>query len=87
MESEINDTTVRNNSSDFENSDDSEGENIIAQSDYDPNSNRKIVCVELQNNQRIYVEYKDNCSVIDLILSILERKEYRKLKQNRNLLL
>ena len=87
MESEINDTTVRNNSSDFENSDDSEGENIIAQSDYDPNSNRKIVCVELQNNQHIYVEYKDNCSVIDLILSILERKEYRKLKQNRNLLL
>jgi len=54
MESEINDTTVRNNSSDFENSDDSEGENIIAQSDYDPNSSRKIVCVELQNNQHIY---------------------------------
>ena len=33
MESEINDTTVRNNSSDFEKSDDSEGENIIAQSE------------------------------------------------------
>ena len=68
-------------------SDDSEGENIILQNDYDPNSNRKIICIELQNNQQIYIEYNDNWSVEDLIFSILKRKEYHNLKQNRNLIL
>ena len=86
MESEINDTTMKNNSSDKE-SEDSQDENILPVMDYDPNSTRRIISIELQNNQQIIMEYNDSWSVEDLMLSILKRKEYRNLKQNRNLIL
>ena len=67
----------------------SEGSNddIIPQMDYDPTSARKIIRIELQNNQQILIEYRDNWSIEDLILSITQRREYRNLKQNRNLIL
>ena len=26
--------------------------------DYDPNTSEKIICVELENNQQIFIEYK-----------------------------
>ena len=29
-----------------------------SQMDYDPNTSEKIVCVELANNQQIFIEYK-----------------------------
>jgi len=86
MESEINDTTMKNNSSEKE-SEDSQDENILPVMDYDPNSTRRIINIELQNNQQIIMEYNDSWSIEDLILSILKRKEYRNLKQNRNLIL
>ena len=85
-EEEINETYKANNSSEVE-SEDSNDENIVSQRDYDPNSSRNIICIELQNNQQILIEYKDIWSVEDLIFSIIQRKEYRKLKQSRNLIL
>jgi hypothetical protein len=85
-ENEIDDTTMRNNSSDKE-SEDSQEENIIPIMDYDPNLNGRIISIELQNNQQIIMEYNDSWSVHDLIFAILKRKEYRNLKQNRNLIL
>ena len=85
-ENEINETTMRNNSSDKE-SEDSQEENIVPIMDYNPNSDGRIINIELQNNQQIIMEYNDNWSVHDLILSILKRKEYRNLKQSRNLIL
>ena len=68
-------------------SEDSNEDIIMTQLDYDPNSARKIIRIELQNNQQILIEYKDTWSVEDLILSITQRKEYRNLKQSRNLIL
>jgi hypothetical protein len=85
-ENEIDETTMRNKSSDKE-SEDSQEENIIPIMDYDPNLNGRIISIELQNNQQIIMEYNDSWSVHDLIFAILKRKEYRDLKQNRNLIL
>ena len=76
----------QNNSSENE-SEDSNDENILPIMDYDPNSARKIICIELQNNQQILIEYQDTWSIEDLILAITQKKEYRNLKQNRNLIL
>ena len=74
----------KNSSNESDNSDD---DIIMTQLNYDPNSARKIIRIELQNNQQILIEYKDTWSVEDLILSITQRKEYRNLKQSRNLIL
>ena len=54
--------------------------------DYDPNSSDKIICVELENNQQVYVEYEQGWTVKDLITSILSRKDYQLLQQKRNLI-
>ena len=86
MMDETESNIYRNNSSENE-SDNSEEENIVPQMDYDPNSARKLMNIELQNNQHILIEYQDSWSIEDLILAILRNKEYRNLKQNRNLIL
>ena len=33
---------------------------IYSPIDYDPNTSEKIVCIELENNQQIFVEYKQD---------------------------
>ena len=55
--------------------------------DYDPNTSEKIICVELENNQQIFIEYKQGWTVQNLISEILTRKEYQLLQQNRNMIL
>ena len=54
---------------------------------YDPNMSDKIICIELENNQRIFQEYKEGWSVQDLILVIISRREYQLLHPNRNIIL
>jgi hypothetical protein len=54
---------------------------------YDPNMSEKIICVQLENNQQIFMEYKEAWTVQDLILSVLCRHEYQLLNPNRNIIL
>ena len=54
---------------------------------YDPNMSEKIICIQLDNNQQIFMEYKEAWSVQDLILSVLSRHEYQLLHPNRNIIL
>ena len=54
---------------------------------YDPNMSDKIICIELENNQRIFQEYKEGWSVQDLIIAVISRREYQLLHPNRNIIL
>ena len=54
---------------------------------YDPNMSEKIICIELENNQQILIEYKDGWTVQDLIIAILSRHEYQLLHPQRNTIL
>ena len=58
-----------------------------SQMDYDPNTSEKIVCVELANNQQIFIEYKSGWTIRNLISEVITRKEYQLLHQNRNMIL
>ena len=55
--------------------------------DYDPNSSDRIICIELENNQQIFVEYKPDWNIHNLIFELLSRKEFKLLYQNRNFIL
>ena len=55
--------------------------------DYDPNNSDKIICIELENNQQIFIAYKQDWTVQNLISEVLTRKEVLLLQQNRNLIL
>ena len=55
---------------------------IYSPIDYDPNTSEKIVCIELENNQQIFVEYKQDWTVQNLITEVLTRKEFYLLQQN-----
>ena len=70
-------------SSDEENEDYSS----IKQSTYDPKTSDRIICVELENNQHILVSYTEKSTIKDLIISLLNRHEYKLLNQDRNLIL
>ena len=59
---------------------------IFTPLDYDPNISDKIICVELENNQQIFVEYEQGWTVKDLISAIISRKDYQILQQKRNLI-
>ena len=50
---------------------------------YDPNSSARIICIELENNQNIYINYKEDWTIKDLILSIIKRHEYHLLNNRR----
>ena len=50
---------------------------------YDPNTSDRIVCIELENNQHIYINYKENWTIKELILSIINRHEYHLLNNKR----
>ena len=54
---------------------------------YDPNMSEKIICIELENNQQILIEYKYGWTVQDLIIAILSRHEYQLLHPQRNTIL
>ena len=54
---------------------------------YDPNTSAKIICIQLENNQQIFVEYKEGWTVQDLIIAILSKHEYQLLLSNRNIIL
>ena len=67
-----------------------EGEDVVSyttQANYDPNFSEKIICIELENNEQLFLEYKEGWVVQDLILEVLNRNEFKKLYQNRNLIL
>ena len=55
--------------------------------DYDPNTSEKIICIELENNQQIFIEYKQGWTIQNLIKEVLSRREYQLLQQNRNMIL
>ena len=59
----------------------------IKNSTYDPKTSDRIICVELENNQHILVSYTENSTIKDLIISLLNRHEYKLLNQDRNLIL
>ena len=84
---DIDQTDIYNNNSSENESEDSREHDNVPQMDYDPNSAKKIMNIELQNNQQILIEYKEAWSIEDLILAILQKREYRMLKQSRNLIL
>ena len=73
----------KSDSSDEENEDYSS----IKQSTYDPKTSDRIVCVELSNNQHVLVSYTEKSTIKDLIISLLDRREYKLLNQDRNLIL
>ena len=50
---------------------------------YDPNSSARIICIELENNQNIYINYRENWTIKDLIMSIIKRHEYHLLNNRR----
>ena len=54
---------------------------------YDPNMAEKIICIELENNQQIFMEYKAGWTVQDLILAVISRHEYQLLHPQRNIIL
>ena len=50
---------------------------------YDPNSSDRIICIELENNQHIYINYEENWTIKDLIKSIIKRHEYHLINNKR----
>ena len=54
---------------------------------YDPNMSEKIICIELENNEQILMEYKQGWTVQDLIQAVLSRREYQLLHSGRNMIL
>ena len=50
---------------------------------YDPTLSSRIICIELENNQKLYINYTENSSIEDLINIILKRREYKILNYNR----
>ena len=61
-----------------------EEENEFVQQKYDPTLSSRIICIELENNQKIYLNYTEHSTIRDLINQILNRHEYQMLNFNRN---
>jgi len=53
------------------------------QEKYDPTLLSRIICIELENNQKIYINYTENSTIKDLINIIKKRHEYKMLNFNR----
>ena len=81
----MNENQMNENTEEEENEE--ENRLIFTPLDYDPNISDKIICVELENNQQIFVEYEQGWTVKDLISTILSRKDYQIHQQKRNLIL
>ena len=70
-----------------ENNSENEGEEEVSefvQQKYDPTLSNRIICIELENNQKIYLNYTEHSTIKDLINQILNRHEYQMLNFNRN---
>ena len=70
-----------------ENNSENEGEeeeNEFVQKKYDPTLSSRIICIELENNQKIYLNYTEKSTIKDLINLIINRHEYKMLSYNRN---
>ena len=61
-----------------------EEENEFIQKKYDPTLSTRIICIELENNQKIYLNYTEKSTIKDLINLIKNRHEYKMLNFNRN---
>ena len=61
-----------------------EEESEFVQKKYDPTLSSRIICIELENNQKIYLNYTEKSTIRDLINIILNRHEYKMLSYNRN---
>ena len=75
------------NDEEFENISENEGdeeENEFVQKKYDPTLSSRIICIELENNQKIYLNYTEKSTIKDLINDIINRHEYKMLNYNRN---
>ena len=75
------------NDEEFENISENEGdeeENEFVQQKYDPTLSSRIICIELENNQKIYLNYTEKSTIKDLINDIINRHEYKMLNYNRN---
>ena len=59
----------------------------IKQNTYDPKTSDRIICIELENNQHIILSYTEKSTIKDLIMAILNRKEFKLLCQDRNIIL
>ena len=81
------DENQANNDNQEEEENEEEDRLIYTPVDYDPNTSEKIICIELENNQQIFIEYKQGWTVQDLISVVLSRKEFQQLQQNRNMIL
>ena len=72
-----------NNMSENENEGEDE-ENEFIQKKYDPTLSSRIICIVLENNQKIYLNYTEKSTIKDLINIIINRHEYKMLNYNRN---
>ena len=70
----------------LENLSDNEGEEEFEfiQQKYDPTLSSRIICIELENNQKLYLNYTEKSTIKDLINVIINRHEYKMLNYNRN---
>ena len=55
----------------------------FVQQKYDPTLSSRIICIQLENNQKIYLNYSENSTIKDLISNIRQRHEYKMLNFNR----
>ena len=56
---------------------------FVPQKYYDPNSSARILCIELPNNSQIFLNYTGKDTVKDIILKILDSREFRHGSFNR----
>ena len=66
---------------------DNEGEEKIKDSDffiYDPSLSDRIICIELENKQKIYLNYTTNMRIKEILKKAMNSKEYRLLNYNRD---
>ena len=69
-----------------ENNAENEGEEeaaVFVQQKYAPTLSSRIICIDLENNQKIYVNYSEKTTIKDLINTIINRREYKMLNFNR----
>ena len=59
----------------------------IKQNTYDPKTSDRIICIELENNQHIVLSYAEKSTIKDLIVDLLNRREFKLLNQDRNTIL
>ena len=63
------------------------GAYYVPQKYYDPNSSIRICCIELPNNSQIYVKYKKDWTVKDLVKSVINTRQFNLMYNQRNYIL